>query len=182
MLKNAFAPWTAALLVVATAATPLFAQKPSKEDDYYPIFQLPIPDGVVLESGSIELLPDGKLAAGSRRGDIYLVKNPLSNKAEEIEFNFFAGGLHEILGLSWKDGALYATQRPEITKIKDEDGDGLADLFETFADEWEVSGDYHEYCFGSKFDKEGNIWVVLCLTGSFSADVKYRGWCLRFDA
>src|SRR5581483_7999601 len=41
------------------------------------------------------------------------------------------------------------------------------------------SGDYHEYAFGSKFDRDGNLWVVLCLTGSFSSDAKYRGWCLR---
>src|SRR3954471_6058126 len=168
-----------ALLFVSTFA---FAQKPSKEDDYYPIFSLPIPEGVVLESGAVELLPDGTLGATSRRGEIYLISNPLSNKPDDITCKLFASGLHEVLGLSYKDGSLYATQRPEITKLTDEDGDGAADLFETFADEWEVSGDYHEYAFGSKFDQDGNIWVVLCLTGSFTSDVKYRGWCLRFDS
>ena len=32
---------------------------------------------------------------------------------------------------------------------------------------------------GSKFDAEGNIWVVLCLTGSFSSEVPFRGWAVR---
>src|SRR5207245_2757530 len=43
-------------------------------------------------------------------------------------------------------------------------------------DGWEISGDYHEYAFGSRFDKDGNIWVTLCLTGSFTSNVKFRGW------
>src|SRR5262249_45346314 len=34
-----------------------------------------------------------------------------------------------------------------------------------------------EYAFGSKFDRDGNLWVVLCLTGSFGRDALYRGWC-----
>jgi hypothetical protein len=33
--------------------------------------------------------------------------------------------------------------------------------------------------FGSKFDKEGNLWVVLCLTGSFTSNVPFRGWAVR---
>jgi hypothetical protein len=87
--------------------------------------------------------------------------------------------MHEILGLAQKDGSLYATQRPEITRVKDSDGDGKADVFETFFDGWGQSGDYHEYNFGSTFDREGNLWTVLCLTGSFSSNIEWRGWCLR---
>src|SRR5690606_31425531 len=115
----------------------------------------------------------------TRRGDIYLLENPITDDPENAEFSLYASGLHEVLGLAWKDGWLYATQRGEVTRMKDEDNDGRADLFETVSDGWEINGDYHEYAFGSKPDKEGNIWVVLCLTGSFSSDVKYRGWCLR---
>jgi len=47
------------------------------------------------------------------------------------------------------------------------------------SDGWGINGDYHEYAFGSRHDKDGNIWVVLCLTGSFNSNNKYRGWCLR---
>ena len=31
----------------------------------------------------------------------------------------------------------------------------------------------------SKFDKDGNLWVMLTLTGSFTSDARFRGWCLR---
>jgi hypothetical protein len=31
----------------------------------------------------------------------------------------------------------------------------------------------------SKFDREGNLYVVHCLTGSFTSDVEFRGWALK---
>jgi hypothetical protein len=96
-----------------------------------------------------------------------------------MKFTQFASGLHEVLGLSYRDGWLYATQRCDVTRLKDANNDGRADLFEIFNEGWEITGDYHEYAFGSDFDHDGNLWVVLCLTGSFSSEAKYRGWCLR---
>ncbi|MFM2096365.1 MAG: hypothetical protein RIS70_3489 [Planctomycetota bacterium] len=155
--------------------------KPPTEEDYYPIVPLPLPEGVVLEVGALELMPDGKLAASSRRGDIYLFDNPRSDDPKKITSRRYMHGLHEVLGLSYRDGWLYATQRGEVSRLKDENNDGQADIVETVSDAWEINGDYHEYAFGSKFDREGNMWVVLCLTGSFSSDVKYRGWCLRIS-
>jgi hypothetical protein len=107
--------------------------------------------------------------------------NPTAADVESITATRYAHGLHEVLGLAQRGDWLYCVQRPEVTRMKDEDGDGQADLFETVSDGWEINGDYHEYAFGSKFDKDGNIWVVLCLTGSFSSNVKFRGWCVRVD-
>lgn len=168
-----------AALCIAAAALPAAAQTPT-EDDYYRIITYKIPDGCVLEVGGLALMPDGRLAVATRRGEIWLVSNPFSDKPEEeCRFTRFAHGLHEVLGIDYRDGWLYATQRCELTRLKDTDGDDRADLFETVSDGWEINGDYHEYAFGSSFDKDGNLWVVLCLTGSFTSDSKYRGWCLR---
>lgn len=174
----------AALVASPSAERPAFGQaaaKPAapKEEDYYRIVGLPIPEGVVLEAGGLELLPDNRLAVSSRRGEIWTVDRPDADKPEDVKFTRFASGLHEVLGLAYRNGWLYATQRCEVSRLKDIDGDGQAEQFETVSDGWEINGDYHEYAFGSKFDREGNLWVVLCLTGSFSSEVKFRGWCLR---
>ncbi|QDU96781.1 hypothetical protein [Lignipirellula cremea] len=155
------------------------AAEPPTEKDYYPLFDLPIPEGVVLESGGLTLLKNGSLAASSRRGDIYLFSNPFSDDPAEIQATRFASGLHEVLSLTEREGWLYATQRGEVTRMKDTTGDGRADLFQTVTDDWGINGDYHEYAFSSDFDKDGYMWVVLCLTGSFNSNSKYRGWCLR---
>ena len=161
----------------ATAAEPAAPT----EADFYPIVNLPLPKDAVLEMGAIALLPEKRLAFSTRRGDVYLVDGAWSQEptADKLKYTLFASGLHEVLGLSYRDGVLYATQRGEVTKLIDEDGDGRADLFETLADGWGINGDYHEYAFGSDPDKNGDIWVVLCLTGSFSSESKFRGWCLR---
>ncbi len=166
----AFAP----SLAVAQATS-----KPLTEDDYYKLLRFEVPKGQVLEAGAIEIMPDGKVAVGTRRGEIWLIDNALADDPKQAKFTRYAHGLHEILGLAAKGDWLYVTQRGDVSRIKDSDGDGKADRFEIVNDGWEIGGDYHEYAFGSRFDKEGNIWVVLCLTGSFTSDHKFRGWCVR---
>ena len=108
-----------------------------------------------------------------------MFNDPTAMDVGNIEAQRYAHGLHEVLGLAQRNGWLYCIQRGELTRMKDEDRDGRADLFETVSDGWEINGDYHEYAFGSKFDKNGHLWTVLCLTGSFNSNVKFRGWCLR---
>jgi glucose/arabinose dehydrogenase len=153
--------------------------KPTAEDDYYKLLRYELPPGQVIEAGAIEIMPDGKVAVGTRRGEIWMIDNAYADDPAEAKFSRFAHGLHEILGLAQKDGWLYVVQRPEVSRIKDTDGDGKADVFETVTDGWEINGDYHEYAFGSRFDKDGNLWITLCLTGSFTSDSKFRGWAMK---
>jgi glucose/arabinose dehydrogenase len=167
-------------ILVGTIAVSAHAQKKAAkadtEDDYYKLLRFETPPGEVLECGAIELMPDGKVAIGTRRGEIWLVENAYAADPKEAKFTRYAHGLHEILGLAYKDGWLYVTHRPDVTRIKYSSGESKADTFEIFAQGWEISGDYHEYAFGSSFDKDGNLWIALCLTGSFTSDAKFRGW------
>lgn len=150
------------------------------EESAYLVESLPIPSAAYLEAGALEFLPGGDLAVATRRGEIWRFSNPTGELAR-IEAHRYAHGLHEVLGLAQRGDWLYCVQRGEVSRIKDTDADGRADLFETVSDAWGVTGDYHEYAFGSKFDAEGNLWVVLCLTGSFTSEAPFRGWCLRID-
>ncbi len=167
----------------SVCASSVFAQDSVSptEDDYYKLLRFEIPKAMNLEVGAIEVMPNGTLAVGTRRGDIYAVHNAWSDDPSGIQFERYASGLHEVLGLSWDDGWLYATQRCEVTRLRDSDKNGVADEFETFNDDWGINGDYHEYAFGSPFDDDGNMWAVLCLTGSFNSNSRYRGWCLRIN-
>jgi hypothetical protein len=180
--------WTVLVVVAARPAMAAEPAKPPVQADFWRIEQVPMPPEAVLEVGALEWIPaspaapEGMLAVATRRGEIWLatgVEGPL----EKIAWKRFAEGLHEVLGLAWRNdphgGWLYVTQRCEVSRLKDETGDGVADVFETVSDGWGINGDYHEYAFGSKFDAEGRIWVVLCLTGSYTSEGLFRGWCLR---
>lgn len=170
------------LLLFLALALGTFAQAEApKEADYYPITVIPTPPGESIEGGAIELLPDGTLAVCTRRGQIWTLKNAATAPETPAQWTLFAEYLHEPLGLAWKDGWLYAVQRPELTRMKDEDGDGRADVFETVSDGWGIKGDYHEYTFGSIFDKKGDLWCALCLTGSFTSEALFRGWILKIS-
>jgi hypothetical protein len=153
-----------------------------REGEFYKITRFPTPEDQVLESCGFQMMPDGKMAVCTRRGDVWMIDSPFAETPEASQFSLFAQGLHEPLSLAERDGWLFVTHRPEVSKIRDTDGDGVADEFETVSDAWGISGDYHEYAFASKFDAEDNLWIVLCLTGSFDSNVPYRGWCVRVNA
>ncbi len=164
---------------VASDALGQSSPQEERESKYYAITSFEIPDGVELEATSFERMPDGKMAVASRRGEVWMIDQPLAKIVTADHFHRFAHGLHEPIGMAFRDGWLYVTQRPDVSRIRDADGDGIADEFEVVADGWQITGDYHEYAFGSKFDRDGNIWVALCLTGSFGSDALYRGWAVR---
>jgi len=172
----------ALVAALALPVTPASAQKKkgpgqaTAEDEYYQILTFTPPEGAVVEAGAIEVTPEGRVFVGTRRGEIWALDNAYDADPSKVKWSRFAHGLHEVLGLAWKDGWLYVTQRPEVTRLRDSKGTGKADLFECVTDGWEINGDYHEYAFGSRMDKDGNIWIALCLTGSFTSSTKFRGW------
>src|SRR5687768_15242122 len=89
------------------------------EDGYYKILTFTPPKGEVLEAGAIEVLPGDKVAVGTRRGEIWIIDNAYDPDPSKAKFSRFAHGLHEVLGLAYKDGWLYVTHRPDVTRIKD---------------------------------------------------------------
>lgn len=148
-----------------------------RESKYYRIVEVPAPEDLAIEAGCFEVMPDGRLAVGTRRGEIFLVTGAMDEHPQPV-YQRYASGLDEVMGMSFKDGAFFITQQTEVTRITDEDGDGRADHFKTLSDVWGFRN-YHEFSFGSKLDPEGNIWVALCLSKSYDSDVPFRGWCVK---
>ena len=62
-----------------------------EEAKYYPIVNIPIPPEVPMRPGGFEILPDGRLAVGTRRGDIYFVKGAFDSPPAP-EYQLFASG------------------------------------------------------------------------------------------
>jgi cytochrome c551/c552 len=171
---------TIALLLISLGA---FAQKSATktEQDFYEIKTLPIPKEIYLEVGGLATMPDGRVGVSTRRGEIWIIENPYQSANHQVHYKRFASGMHEVLGLAYRDGAFYCSQRGELTKITDIDRDGVADLYEPVY-QFDISGNYHEYTYGPVFDKNGDMLVTLNLAwvgfgeGKFA---KWRGWLVK---
>ncbi len=94
---------TTLLIVSVFTALPL----PAEEDDYYRLITLPVPDDLRLEVSGLALLPDGRLATSIRKGEVWIVENPCDETGKTIRYRRFASGLHEPLGLAYRDGSLF---------------------------------------------------------------------------
>ena len=166
-----------------------WAKTQADESDYYQLKPYPLPQGLKMEASGLAVLPDGRLAVAIRKGEVWILQNPTEvfKEAKDYKWKRFASGLHEPLGLSWHDGALYTTQRSEVTRLEDSNGDGVADIYLTAAKGRAVSGNYHEYAYGPVFDPKGNMWITLNINigagqkiSGFKSGEKYhwRGWSM----
>jgi azurin/glucose/arabinose dehydrogenase len=180
-------PRLIATLSLLVMALPLAAQsrpgaspQAAAEERYYRIVTIPVPEDVILEVGGMTALPGGLLAVATRRGEIWTIQDPYMESGPRPYFSRFAHGLHEPLGLAYRDGSLFASQRSELTRLTDEDGDGRSDRYETVY-AWPLSGNYHEYSYGPVFTPEGNMLVTLNLgwIGYGASLSKWRGWAIE---
>ena len=62
----------------------------AEEDKYYKLLSFEAPKGEVLEAGAIEMLPDGKVAIGTRRGEIWMIDYALDPDPKKVVLGVLA--------------------------------------------------------------------------------------------
>lgn len=181
------------LLLVGFSYANYSAPKDSAAD-YYTVENIPLPEGLIAETGAIGFMPDGRFIACFHRGEI------MTYNLKTKKWKLFAEGMHDPLGiLVVNNREIIIMQRPELTRIRDTDGDGMADDYETVTDDFGMSGNYHEFAFGPVADKKGNLFIALNLAsngagirneirgkydslsrpGRMYSCVPYRGWIMK---
>lgn len=161
----------------------------------YRIETIAMPPGLNSEVGALEFMPDGRLVASFTRGEVMFYK------PETKTWKLFAEGLHDPLGiLVVSNSEILVMQRPELTRLKDTDGEGQADIYENVTDAFGITGNYHEFNYGPVKDQLGNLYIGLNASssggsirpelrgtldtlggvkkGMFSV-VPYRGWIMQ---
>ena len=146
------------------------------EDDYYKLISVstsqaqtdsraktwkPAPDGLALEVSGIAVLDEHRVAVAIRKGEVWILDGVYDDPPSNVTYHRFASALHEPLGLLYHNDSLYTVQRTELTQLRDTDGDDIVDEYLTVAKGWGVTGHYHEYAYGPKLDREGNLWLTL---------------------
>jgi len=154
-----------ALLLLASAGSALAA------DESYRIETISFPEGVPPEVGAMGFTPSGRLFVALRRSDV-LVATPTEDPTK-FEWSLFANGLHNACGMEVvSDSEILVSQMAELTRIADTDGDGSADLYESVASPWGMSGNYHETNHLVPDGKGG--WFVAVGTASHNGPVFYN--------
>ncbi|MCC7063134.1 MAG: hypothetical protein IT456_10045 [Planctomycetes bacterium] len=156
---------------------PVPATSEVDEAAYVAIVDVPLPKDVVLEVGGMVQRGDDTFVC-TRRGEIWRITGA---GGAEPKCSLWADGLQEPLGLVDLDGWLYCSQRGELSRLRDADGDGRMDQLETVAQGWPLSGNYHEYCFGPTLAGDGSLWLTL--NKPFGDEpfgrADWRGWAIR---
>ena len=155
------------------------------ERDAYSVEHFQLPDGCVMEVGGMDMDSRGRLFVSTRRGQVWIVENPLADDLADADVKLYHEGLWEGLGLDIVDDRVYVVQRGELSRLDDTDGDDRCDRVVTIADDWGVSGHYHEFAFGLPRESDGHWFVGLNV--SFGdpewwhgrSTVPYRGWVMR---
>lgn len=125
----------------------------------YEIEEIPLPPGMSPELSGLAFTPSGKLVVVNRHGELWITPD-----AKAGPWRRFAFGLHEPLGvLALSEKEILVTQRPELTRLRDTNGDGVADHYETLNDDWQVTDNWHEFTFGLRQDAAGDFILATGL-------------------
>lgn len=124
--------------------------------------------------GGLDIIDANTLAVSTwdPEGAVYFVENYLSDDPSKIKVSQFANGLAEPLGLKVVDGEIYVLQKQELTKLIDDNNDGIADRYEVVSNDWLVGDNFHEFSFGLEYE-DGYFYAALAtaiLPGGASAD------------
>lgn len=123
----------------------------------------------LFEPLGMALAPDGTIVVATRTAGIWrLVKG---------EWHLFAEGLFDCLGVQIEDEkglVVVVGQKPELTRVSDTNGDGLADRFDTLCDQFTYNGNYHAYLHGPVRTAGGDYVVTLNLNDSSQGDIDYK--------
>jgi glucose/arabinose dehydrogenase len=190
---------TSILFAISLIPNAILAGKEIKITDYYSIEKIALPDGIPPEVGAVKFDTEGTLYVVLRRGDILMAKP--NEDPDKFEWKLFASGFHNGCGMEVvAPGHILVSQMAELTEVKDTDGDGVADSYKNLADQWGVSGNYHET---NEICPDGNGGYYIAIgtashngptfynvRGEYSeigrrgrnySAVKWKGWVLHYS-
>ena len=131
---------------------------------------------------------DGTIVVATRTAGIWrLVKG---------QWQPFAEGLFDSLGVVVEDArglSVVAGQKAELTRIRDTNGDGVADDYQTLFDANSYHGNYHNYMHGPVRGPDGAYYIAINLVHDMSGTAYtaggnvmgswggFSGWAIRVE-
>jgi mono/diheme cytochrome c family protein len=108
-------------------------------------------------TAALDFFSDGRLAVSTHGGDVWIVSG-VDADLKELKWKRFAAGLYEPFGVKVVDDAVYVTGKDRVTRLRDLNGDGEADSYESFSADTDVSIFFHAFNFDLQRDHQGNFY------------------------
>ncbi len=151
----------------------------------------PPPQELALEVSGLALLDDRRVAVVIRKGEVWFLDGVYDDPPNEVTYHRFASALHEPLGLLKKGDSFYTVQRSEPTQLRTL----TATTLRTSTDRRRAvstTGNYHEYAYGPKLDRDGKLHDAQYRDGGLAAaellvtdpvlgfsQARWRGWGMK---
>jgi hypothetical protein len=104
----------------------------------------------------VDTLSDGRIAVCTCHGDVWLVS--VDEAKNECRWQRYATGLYHPLGLKVVDGKIFVLESGQLTRLHDLNGDGEADFYENFNNDWHTGSGEHSYDTCLEVDPQGNFY------------------------
>ena len=131
-----------------------------------------------LRFGGLDFLSANAAALCTWDGDVWRVEG-LTADDGRLTWRRIATGLFQPLGLKLIDGAIHVTCRDRIVVLRDLDGDGCTDRYDSFNTDHQVTEHFHEFAMGLETDAAGNLYYAKSARHALPAVVPHHGTLLK---
>ncbi|HEY0967839.1 MAG TPA: DUF6797 domain-containing protein [Opitutaceae bacterium] len=105
------------------------------------------------------LTPDRAMAV-SYDGDVWQVDGVGSEALDKLTWKRYASGLHEPLAIVVADGQIQVGTKNGLVRLHDRDGNGEADWYENFNDEWLQSQSTRSFILDMALAPDGSTFIT----------------------
>ncbi len=127
----------------------------------------------------IDFLESGDEAVVSTiDGEVWRIEG-ISRTRGELRWHRIATGLFQPLGIKVVDGDIYVGCRDQIVVLRDLNGDGETDFYESFNSDHQVTEHFHEFAMGLQTDDDGNFYYAKSARHARTALVPQHGTLIR---
>ena len=123
---------------------------------------------------------EDRAAVSTWSGDLWLVDG-VDADLEELIWRRYATGFYQPMGVEVVDGTVHVLDRNQITRLHDLNGDGEADFYENFNNDFLVTHHFHEFTFDLERDRDGNFFFAKAARHALPAKVRHHGVIFKLD-
>ena len=128
-----------------------------------------------------DFFKDGKRAAVSTwHGDVWIVSGIGDDLGDgKLKWRRIASGLFQPLGVRVIDEVVHLACRDQLVVLRDLNGDGETDYYESLNSDHQVTEHFHEFAMGLQTDDEGNFYYAKSARHAKTALVPHHGTLIK---